>query len=640
MFKRRRKICLAGLAAVIAALMMAAGCTSTGSGKSGHLSSGGSVKNAVATLPIVTGTGPDCIFPFEGAQCYSTTNYEDFEWQMTLPLYIFGGNSSTNFTVDYTLSPAGKPLFKDGGKTVVINLKGWKWSNGETVDAKSLMFFLNMLEAEKAAYAGYTPGQLPDNLASYSATGPDQVTLQLKQAYGSTWFTYNQLAILTPMPLAWDVTSVHGAAGSGGCSADSAADQWAKCKAVHSFLDAQNKDTSTYATSPLWQVVDGPYHLTSYNVSGTFTFVPNQKYSGSPKAQVTLKFKQFASESAVHTALENGALTVSGPNIAVPSPYLPPAGKAFEPPSNPLASAGYKLVPTFQYGIGFAYINFNNPAYGPVFKQLYFRQALMELNDQRGMDISPVSRGYHYPTSSGVPSEPTAGNPFISSATTENGGEGPYPYDPKKAEALLAAHGWKKERGVLTCESAGTGSSDCGAGIAKGTQARFSFLERAGAPAEIVFINMLKSSFALAGIQLTPVAKSFDDLLRAAVPCTPAQSKCTWDFLYVGGWTFNGPGFEPTGEPVFLTGAPSNAGSYSDPVMDKLIHETHVSTSITAFHNYASYTAKQVPVLYLPLPVGVNAVSKDLHNVTWSPFQTWFPAYWRCATATCGAHHS
>ena len=134
------------------------------------------------------------------------TNYEDFQYLMVRPLYMFGGNSNTSISVNYPLSPASAPVYSNGGKTVVINLKGWKWSNGETVNAKDLIFFLNMLEAEKANYAGYTPGLLPDNMVSYSATGPDQVTLQLKQAYSSIWFTYNQLAILYPFPLAWDVS--------------------------------------------------------------------------------------------------------------------------------------------------------------------------------------------------------------------------------------------------------------------------------------------------------------------------------------------------------------------------------------------------------------------------------------------------
>jgi len=629
MFQRRGKLGVAGVAAVAATALLAAGCgSSSGSGGS---TTTGSVKNAVATLPIVTGTGANCIFPFEGTQCYSVANYEDFEYQMVLPLYTFGSNSETNVTANYALSPADAPVYKNGGKTVVINLKGWKWSNGQTVDAKDLMFFLNMLEAEKASFAGYSPGLLPDNMSSYSATGPDQVTLQLKQAYGSTWFTYNQLAILTPMPVAWDVTNLTGAPGSGGCESDSAADGWAKCKAVYTFLNAQNKDTSTYATSPLWKVVDGPYKLSSYNVDGDILMKPNPSYSGSPKATVTLNFREYTSDTAVYTALRTGALTSDGPNVSVPSTDLAPAGKGFVPPSNPLASEGYTLEPAYQYGIGYAYINFNNPTYGPVFKQLYFRQALMMLNNQKSMSTS-VGRGYYYPTPAGVPPEPSAGNPFVSSAMQENGGQGPYPYDPSKAEALLSAHGWKTVGGVLTCEG------NCGAGIAKGTQAKFSIMYTSGLSIQASDVAILKSGFSQAGIQLTAVPETFDDLLVDTVPCKPTESRCKWTFLYLGAWLFNGPGFEPTGEPLYQSGAPNNSGSYSNPEMDKLINETHTSASMTVFHNYANYTAEQVPSLWMPFFTSVDAVSNDLHNAHWSPFLTVYPQYWTCSTATCGTH--
>ena len=63
------------------------------------------------------------------------------------------------------------------------------------------------------------------------------------------------------MPLAWDVTSLGAKPGSGGCTTDSKADNWAKCKAVYTFLTAQAKQSSTYATSPLWSVVNGPWKL-------------------------------------------------------------------------------------------------------------------------------------------------------------------------------------------------------------------------------------------------------------------------------------------------------------------------------------------------------------------------------------------
>jgi peptide/nickel transport system substrate-binding protein len=629
MFQRRRRMGVAGVAAVAATALLAAGCGSSNSGGGG--SSSTSVKNAVATLPLVTGTGANCIFPFTGTQCYSVANYEDFEFQMVLPLYQFGGNSETNVTVNYPLSPANAPVFSNGGKTVVINFKGWKWSDGSTVDAKDLIFFLNMLEAEKTGFAGYSPGLLPDNMASYSATGPNQVTLQLKQAYGATWFTYNQLATLTPMPLAWDVTSTSGAAGSGGCASDSAADGWAKCKAVYTFMQAQNKLTSSYATSPLWKVVDGPYKLVSYNVNGNIEMKPNASYSGAPKAQVTLNFKEYTSDTAVYTGLRTGALTTDGPNVSVPSTDLAPAGKGFVPPSNPLASAGYTLMPAYQYGIGYAYINFHNPTYGPVFKQLYFRQALMMLDNQKAM-ASSVGRGYNYPTTAGVPPQPSAGNPFISPAMQENGGQGPYPFDPSKAESLLSAHGWKNVGGVLTCQGS------CGAGIKKGTQAKFSIAYTSGLSTQASFVQILKSGLSQAGIQLTAVPQTFNNLLADTVPCKPTQASCKWTFLYLGGWLFNGPGFEPTGEPLYLTGAPNNSGSYSDPKMDQLIKATQTSPSMTVFHNYADYSAQQVPALWMPWNTSIDAVSNDLHNAHWSPFLTWYPQYWTCSTATCGTH--
>ena len=108
------------------------------------------------------------------------------------------------------------------------------------------------------------------------------MTFQLDRAYSSLWFTYNQLAELTPMPPAWDVTSLGAKPGSGGCIADSAADSWAKCKAVYTFLTAQSKQAGSYATSPLWSVVDGPWKLSTFNTDGHVTMVPNQAYSGSP----------------------------------------------------------------------------------------------------------------------------------------------------------------------------------------------------------------------------------------------------------------------------------------------------------------------------------------------------------------------
>jgi peptide/nickel transport system substrate-binding protein len=635
MFRRRRNLRVAGVAAGAAIALLAAGCGSSGSSSS-TTKSGASVSGAVATVGNINGAGANSIYPLEGTEFYSVTNYQDFQYLMVRPLYMFGGNSNTSILVNYPLSPANAPVYSNGGKTVVINMKGWKWSDGETVNANSLMLFLNLLEAEKANYAGYTPGLLPDNIVSYKATGPEQVTIQLKQGYASTWFTYNQLATLFPFPEAWDVSAVGAKAGSGGCLTDTAADNWAKCKAVWTFMTAQNKDTKTYATNPLWQVVDGPFKLTSFNITGNYTFVPNDKYSGSPKPSIAeLKFQTYTSDTAIYTALKTGALSTGGAAAnatGVPSTDLGPAGPGFVPPSNPLASAGYALQPAYEFGIGFAYINFNNPLYGPVFRQLYFRQAMMMLDDQAGMSKS-VGRGYAYPTPAGVPPYPKS--QWISPDMTQNGGQGPYPFDPSKAEALLKSHGWQNVSGVLTCESAGTGASDCGAGIPRGTQPKFTILYTSGISTQADDVDILKSGFAQAGIQLTPEGETFDTLLNDTVPCKPTQASCKWTLLFLGGWLFNGPGFEPTGEALYQTGVPSNSGSYSDRAMDSLINATHTSNSLSAFDAFADYTATQVPALWFPWATAVQAVKTGLHNVTQNPLLMFFPEYWTCSDKTC-----
>jgi len=627
MFKDLRKIGIAGVAAMAATALLATGCSTASSNNSGS-SSKTVVKGAVATLANITGQGANCMFPLEGTQCASVVNDEEFEYLMVRTLYVFGGNNNS-ITVNYPLSPADAPVYSNGGKTVVINLKGWKWSNGETVDAKDVIFFLNMLEAEKTEYAGYTQGLLPDNLASYSATGPNQVTLQLKQAYSSLWFTYNQLAVLYPIPEAWDVTSAGAAAGSGGCTTDTAADGWAKCKAVWTFLNGQNSDKATYATNPLWQVVDGPFKLSAFNIDGTYTFVPNPKYSGAQKPSIAaLKFATYTSDTAIYTGLKTGQLSL-GP---IPSTDLAPAGKNFLPTVNPLASAGYYLQPQVSFTIGFAYENDNNPVVGPAFRQLYFRQALAMLDNQQGMDKA-VGRGYATATSSGVPDEPPS--QWVSSAMAENGGQGPYPYNPAKAEALLKAHGWKVVGGVLTCESAGSGASNCGAGVAAGTQAKFTMLYTSGISTQADEVDILKSGLGQAGIDLTPLGETFDALLADTTPCKPTQAACKWTFLYRGGWGYDGPGFEPTGEALYQSGAPNNSGGYSDPTMDSLIGATHTSSSLSAFHAYANYTATQVPDLNFPWPVNTIAVSNGLHNVEQNPLTMIFPEDWTCSTATC-----
>jgi peptide/nickel transport system substrate-binding protein len=619
MKRAQRKLRLAGVAAIAALALAAAGCASGSSGSTGSSSSGTPVKGGTASIALPPGTTLSWIFPFYAITNSSVYNSEQFQWLMFRPLYMFGNNTANDVAINYPLSPANAPVYTNGGKTVAVTMKGWKWSNGETVDADSLMFYMNMIEAEKANWYAVTPGLLPDNVASYAKTGPNTVTFQLKQAYSSIWYTYNQLAELNPMPAAWDVTSLTAKAGSGGCITDTAADKWAKCKAVYTFLTAQSKISGTYASSPLWQVVDGPWKLSAYSADGHVTMVPNKAYSGSPKPSLAaIKFLPYTDDTTEYTALKTGQVDVG----YVPSQDLPPkpAGATL-PATNPLGSA-YNLQAFYSFGIYYAQPNFNNPTVGFMIRQLYMRQALQEVFDQPGIDKA-IYRGYAVPDSGPAPNTPP-GNQWTPKLQTTNNGQGPYPFNIAKAKAALTSHGWSMVGGVMECQD----PSKCGTGITKGQKASFTYVYATGQASVTAQWQAYKSDASKAGIDINLVGQTFNTIIGESAPCAPMGPKCNVQVFAFGGWGFNGPGFEPTGEPLFATGAGSNSGNYSDPQMDKLITATHTSSSLSTFNQYATYGAQQLPFIWAPNPYGIQAVSSKLKNVTFNALYTLLPEYW------------
>jgi peptide/nickel transport system substrate-binding protein len=626
MFRNRRRTRIARVVAVAAAALLATGIAACSSGSSSPTGASGSATATATGTKVAGGTvtfglPPSVtlgyIFPFIPLADSSSYTVNEWQWLMYRPLYMFGNNGSS-VAVNYPISPAEAPVYTDGGKTVTITMKGWKWSNGETVNSNDLVFWLNMMKAEKANFYGYSPGLAPDNVVSYSASGPNTVVMHLNQAYSSIWFTYNQLAELTPMPMAWDVTALSAKAGSGGCTSDTAADKWAKCVAVYNFLAAQAKTASTYASSPIWGVVDGPWKTSSYNSNGNVTMVPNTAYSGPTKPSLTsFKYVPFTDDSTEYTALKTGQLDIG----AVPTSDLPqkPLSQTL-PSTNPLGS-GYNLQVLYPYGPNYFVPNMNNAKTGPMFKQLYIRQALQEVMDQPG-DSTAIWRGYAVPQGGAVPGVPA--NQWDPTVQQSNSGQGPYPFSVANAKALLTSHGWTETAGVMTC----TDPAKCGAGIKQGQQLAFTVFYATGQPQVTDEVSNYKSDAAQAGIKVNITGGTFNAVIGESTPCKPGP-KCTWDVLWWGGWLYNGPGFEPTGEPLFQTGAGSNSGSYSDPKMDLLINQTHTSNSLAVFHDYATYAAQQLPYIWTPDNTRIRGVNSKLANaVVTNPLYTLLPEYW------------
>lgn len=610
---RHRGGSLLVVVAVAFLAMLASSCGSGGgpaAGGGGSASSSGTpTRGGTVTEAIVSGSQPSWIWPLIPGGDFSNENILEFDQLLYRPLYMYGNNGPSTL-VNYPLSPANPPVYSNGGTTITITLKGWKWSNGEKVDAEDVAFWTNMEKAEKDNYGGYTPGGFPDNVKSVQVTSPETIVFHLTQAYAAKWYTSNNLSEITPMPLAWDVTSLGAKPGSGGCHVSVR-----NCAAVYKFLDSQAKDVSTYASSKLWSVVDGPWRLQSFSAAGNDAFVANPSYSGSPKPRISkFEYVPYTSTTAVYNALQSHAVDIG----AIASTLLPPAAKGKLVPSrNPLGSS-YNLDAAPTFSISFELLSLTNPKFGAIFRQLYVRQAMQRLVDQPGIDAK-VWDGYAYPISGPVPPQPA--NEFVPPVQKENHGQGPYPFDPAKAKSLLTSHGWAEVGGVMTCERPGAGSDRCGAGVAKGAQLSFTLQYASGDPQLKEEAQVEASDAATVGVHYSLQALTFNAII--------GETKSTLQLANYGApsWTYGAPTNLPTGESLYETGSPSNGTGYSNPTMNHLIAAVEKNFSLPVFYRYAAYAADQVPNIWQPDTSTVEAVVSTLHGVGFSPLNTTLPEY-------------
>jgi len=597
-----------GTAAAAATLLAA--CGSSSSSSATKTNAGAAVKGGVVYYAEQAGANPNYIFPLTPSADFSIADVNQFQILMYRPLYFYGNHGKAE--INYKLSLANPPVYSNGDKTVTITLKHYMWSDGEPVSARDVIFWMNLLKANEADWGGYVPGDFPDNVVSYSAPNSSTVVFQLNRAYNPTWFTYNELSQITPLPIAWDRTSLSQPAPSP--SARNLPDTTpAGARAVYNFLAGQSQDLSTYATSPIWSVVDGPWKLASFTTDGKAVFVPNPDYSGPIKPRISefveLPFTSSAAEFNVLRA-GNGAITYG---------YLPNADinqKAY------VESLGYRLEPWIEFGFAYWNMNFNNPTFGPLFRQLYFRQALQHLVDQPAW-IKNFLHGYAVPNYSPVPVVPP--NPFADAEARVN----PYPYSVATAKQLLTSHGFRLVNGVMTCERPGSGPSDCGSGVPKGLALKINLLYYSGSESVAEEMTAFQSAASQAGIDILLNSGNGNTVFADEAPCTPSQASCKWQMILAGTWEYS-PDNYPTGGELFASGAGSNYGNYDSSVANRLIAETHYSSNPTAaLDAYQNYMEQQLPDIFRPLPAAqLSIISDKLAGVTQNPYLNLTPEEW------------
>jgi peptide/nickel transport system substrate-binding protein len=571
-------------AGVAALALVAAGCGNSGSTASGNTP----VKGGTAVFAEPPASPPDYIFPFMDAASSSNVNLFDFTYLMYRPLYWIGEGSQPVYNA--SLSLAAAPTFS--GRNVTINLKNYKWSDGTQVTAQDVMFWINMDKAVPQDWFDYSPGGFPSNVSDIKAVNSTTLTMTMNKAYSPTWFQYNQLTQITPMPAAWDRTA------SGPSNCDTTISD---CAAVYKYLSGQANDLDTYATSPIWGIVDGPWKLSAFNADGHITFVPNKSYSGPIKPKLAA-FQEvpFTTDSAEYDVMQS-----SNSSTKIDYGYLPPQDAPAKPANaalgaNPLAAKGYTLDPLYTWGFNFYIVNFNSTTgNGPVIRQLYFRQALASLTNQKA-DIDGPMRGYGAPTVGPVGSTPVS--KFLSPtlrAETSAGSTGPYPFSIAKAKALLASHGWTVvPGGTTTC----TDPAKCGPGIPKGKTLTFNFPYASGLSWLASVMEALQSNAAQVGIKLNLEAKPINQVTQTSLAnCVVVKISCNWDLAAWGGGTFS-PDYLPTGEIAYLSGAASNPGGYSDPVDDAMIEKTLTSGNMSYMYTWEDYLSAQLAMEWQPEP--------------------------------------
>lgn len=629
MRRARSALSLVGAVAVGALLLAACSSTSssTSSAKAAVPTGGTKVTGGVVTFAEPPSATPNYIFPFMTSQYDTVNNVSQLQYLLYRPLYMFASPQSTSAALDPTLSLASPPTYNSTDTKATIDMKSYKWSDGEPVSASDVLFFMNMLHAEKANWYSYVPGLFPDNVTSVTVSSPTQLTLSFNRAYNPTWMTYNELSQITPFPKAWDITATGGAPGSGGCStgAYGSASTDAACVKVYKYLTGQASTVATYATNPLWATVDGPFKLTSFSTSGAVTMVPNPDYSGPQKATIS-EFEElpYTTSAAEYDALLGGKLDIGflpHADITANTTNALSAG-----PNNPRLSGSFYMSPQVLFGYNYAVYKFDSTgdsgAAGPIFSQLYFRQAMQDLVDQPLM-ISKILHGYGVPTYGPVPVLPP--NNYVDSYEKTN----PYPYDPTKAIALLKAHGWKvTPGGTDTCVKPGSATDECGPGVPAGAAMNFTFAYATGITWQKEVVAVEQSAWSKAGIHITLSPATFNTVVGDYAPPCTSSAPCTGQIgWWGGGWEYS-PDYYPSGELLFTTNAANNSGNYHSTEANKLIAATNDTSA--NLDQYQNYLAQQLPSLWEPnADYQLTEVADNLRGVApQNPFAVLLPEYY------------
>jgi peptide/nickel transport system substrate-binding protein len=308
---------------------------------------------------------------------------------MYLGLIWVNGNTGQ---IDWSRSLASSITSPDNGTTYDVTLRDWHWSDGVPVTTADIAYTFSLIKALGTNYVGYGAGGMPDIIKALRIISPTQFQVILKHPVNVSWFTYNGLGQLLPLP----------------------AHSWGKYTLDQIW---QNQSSPEF-----FNVVDGPLFAKRLDIGLDLVMVPNPNFDGPKLHFDRLVFKFLESDGAAIQGLEAGDLDMANVPDALWNAvqHLPDVSIVTLPPDESFN----EIV-----------MNMKNPNV-PFFRDVRVRDAMADAIDQEGM-IKLIDHGAGEVIYGPVPPVPPT---FLSPAM--RAGHYPVGYDPAKARALLSAAGY------------------------------------------------------------------------------------------------------------------------------------------------------------------------------------------------------
>jgi peptide/nickel transport system substrate-binding protein len=638
----RRTVTAGMVAGSLTLGLVGVAATSSSASQTSHTTCAPGATSALCTINVAWGPGTfaKSIFPFYSGAAFSVSNISDLQDLLYRPLYWYGKGLS--IAEQNNLSPGNAPTYAlvGGHLKATITIKpGWTFTNHagakEQLNAQSVIFFLNMYQAEKHNYGDYTPTYgVPDQILNVTKNNNLSVSITFNSNMSHNWVTLNELSQISPMPVAWDIAATGLPPGSGHCSTDAwnAPTLTADCTAVWTYLNTEDTTYSTYNDlNSLWGWDSGPWRLKHFGLSGgapdgNQTLIPNTGYNGPVKSHMgQVVFTPFTTTSAEVSAMKAGHIDLG----YAPETDVTAAPKPGEAGTN-LSSAGlgaFKVEGSTEWGFSYAYVNFGgststHPLPNGVVKSemnmAYIREALLYGEDQAGI-VKHEYKNYGVTATLGLV-------PVIPKNNFGGTYKYPYTYSISKGKALLAAHGFTN--GVCTK----AGAIGCGTAaypIAHGSHINFTYEFSSGDPQFTLAMQAEQAAWASEGIHMTLDAQTANNIINDCF-----VGGAAWNFCQYGGWIYF-PDFYPTAEVLWHTGAGANFGGYTNTEMDRLIDGTTNKGNFTldatqpTYHtSFLAYSVTQVPYLYQPTELGPAEYNKHLVGaLPVSPLADFMPEY-------------